>query len=68
MQYVYRKLKGRIKEVFGTQANFALVIGLSRNSVCKKLKGKSEFSQSDIERWAKFLNIERKDFGEFFFM
>ncbi|MBD5543758.1 MAG: DUF739 family protein [Lachnospiraceae bacterium] len=68
MQYAYKKLKGRIKEVFGTQAAFAESVGLSKNSVSKKLTGKTEFTQSDIEKWAKLLNIERKDFGEFFFM
>lgn len=67
MKYAYRKLKGRITEVFGTQAEFAKVLGLSKNSVSKKLTGKTEFSQSDVERWAKLLNIERKDYGEFFF-
>lgn len=68
MRYAYRKLKGRIKEVFGTQAAFSKVLGLSKNSVSKKLTGKSEFSQSDVERWAELLNIERFEYGEFFYM
>lgn len=54
-------------EVFGTQAAFAEVLGLSKNSMCKKLKGKSSFKQSDIERWAALLGIDRAEFGEFFF-
>lgn len=67
MPYAYNKLKGRITEVFGTQAAFAKAVGLSKNSVSKKLSGKTEFSQSDVERWAKLLHIERCDYGEFFY-
>lgn len=67
MPYTYNKLKGRITEVFGTQANFAKAVGLSKNSVSKKLAGKTEFSQSDVERWANLLHIERRAFGEFFY-
>lgn len=67
MRYEYRKLRGRITEIFGTQAAFALALGLSKNSVSKKLTGKTEFSQSDVEQWAKLLNIQRSDYGEFFY-
>ena len=35
--YDYRKLRGRIREMFGTQANFAKKIGLSEVSVSNKL-------------------------------
>lgn len=67
MSYSYNKLKGRIVERYGTHANLARRIGISKNSMSKKLTGKTEFSQSDIEDWAGLLNIERKDYGEFFF-
>lgn len=65
--YQYRKLRGRIIELYGTQTAFAKAIELSCNSVSKKLKVKTEFSQSDIEKWANLLNIERKDYGEYFY-
>lgn len=67
MKYSYRKLRGRITEFFGTQEAFAKAINLSKNSVSKKLTGKTEFSQSDVELWAKVLSIERCDYGEFFY-
>lgn len=67
MQYKYRKLKGRIKELYGTQKAFSKKVGLSANSVSMKLTGKCGFSQSDIELWSKFLKIERENFGEYFF-
>lgn len=67
MQYAYRKLRGRITEIFGSQAAFADAVGLSRNSVSKKLTGKTEFTQSEIERWAKLLGIKREEYVEYFF-
>lgn len=67
MQYAYRKLRGRITEVFGTQAAFALALGISKISVSKKLNGKTEFSQSDVEQWAELLHINRCEYGEFFY-
>lgn len=67
MNYSYSKLKGRIVELYGTQGNLAKKLGISKNSMSKKLTGKTEFTQSDIEQWAELLNIERKDYGEFFF-
>lgn len=63
----YRKLRYRISELFLTQTAFAMAIGLSRNTITNKLMGKSKFSQADIEKWAKLLRIDRKDFGEYFF-
>lgn len=67
MPYAYNKLRGRIVEVFGTQAAFAKALGISRNSVSKKLAGKTEFSQSDVERWAKLLGIEKWEYGFIFY-
>ncbi|MDE7131320.1 MAG: DUF739 family protein [Lachnospiraceae bacterium] len=65
--YSYNKLKGRIVELYGTQVNFAKKLGISKNSISKKLTGKTEFSQSDIEKWAVLLDIERGEYEEYFF-
>lgn len=67
MAYQYSKLKGRIIEKYGTQGKFAEAIGLSENSTSKKLKGLFGLSQEDMEAWAKLLDIDRDDFGEYFF-
>lgn len=67
MAYSYNKLKGKIVELYGTQGNLAKKIGISKNSMSKKLTGKTEFSQSDIEKWAELLEIEKRDYGEYFF-
>lgn len=61
------KLKGRIVERYGTQANFASKLGISKNSMSKKLTCKTEFSQTGIIRWAELLGIEKGEYEEYFF-
>lgn len=67
MSYEYNKLRGRIIEKYGTQENFAEAIGLSTNSMSRKMTGKSGFSQEDIELWSEKLEIKQAEYGEYFF-
>jgi transcriptional regulator with XRE-family HTH domain len=65
--FKYAKLRGRIKEKFGTQGNFAKALGISQISVSRKLTGKVAFSSDDIEKWCKLLEIPIKEAGLYFF-
>lgn len=67
MKYKYLKLRGRITEKYENQGKFAEVLGLSENSLSKKLTGKSGFSQEDIEKWSVLLEIPKEDYGAYFF-
>ena len=67
MNYKYNKLRGRIIEKYGTQEKFAEAIGLSTNSMSKKMTGKSGFSQEDIESCSEKLEIAQAEYGEYFF-
>ncbi len=67
MTYTYSKLKGRIIELYGTQRNFAKKLGISQNSLSKKLTCKMEFSQKDIIKWSNLLGINKDEYGEYFF-
>lgn len=67
MPYSYDKLRGRIIEKYGSQENYAKKLGLSVNSVSKKMNGKSGFSQKDMIRWAELLDIDTDDYGSYFF-
>lgn len=67
MAFVYRKLRGRIVEKYETQANFAAALGLSEVALSHKLCGKTEFSQSDIVRWAELLELVPEDYAAYFF-
>lgn len=67
MEYTYKKLKGKIKEVYDTQSAFAKALGLSENSLSNKLNGKIGLSQEDIELWSELLNIDKAEIGTYFF-
>lgn len=63
----YNKLRGRIVEVFGSQAAFSKSIGLSEQSITSKLNGRVKFSQDDILDWCRALRIDQHDIGLYFF-
>lgn len=67
MSFKYNKLKGRIVEIFGTQAAFSKSIGVSEQTITAKLAGRSMFSQDDIINWCKALLIDQNDIGLYFF-
>lgn len=67
MGYEYRKLKGKIKEEYGSQSSFAKALGLSENSLSNKLNGKIGLSQNDIELWSELLHVDRADYASFYF-
>jgi len=66
-KYDYRKLRGRIKEVVGTEGEFAKKINRSHNYLTSVFCGKSYFSQKDISKGADVLSIEENDIGSYFF-
>lgn len=67
MKYKYKKLRLRIVEKYDTIGNFADVLGLSINSVSRKLNCKSSFSQKDMVEWGELLDIRASDYGIYFF-
>nr|DAM64551.1 MAG TPA: Protein of unknown function (DUF739) [Caudoviricetes sp.] len=67
MAYNYRKLLGKIIEVFSTQANFAKKIGLSERSLSLKLNGKVDWKQSEIVRAIALLGIDKSEIDVYFF-
>jgi len=67
MAFEYKKLRGRIRELFDSEGNFAEAIGISKQSMSLKLNCKTGFSQEDIELWAKKLNIDSAEYAAYFF-
>ncbi len=45
----YSKLRGKIKEVFGTQAKFAKAMGMSTVTLSAKLNGTVQFTAPEIK-------------------
>lgn len=67
LKFDYSKLQGRIKEVCGTQAVFALEMRLSERTISLKLNGVNDWRQGEIERACKVLNISPKEISSYFF-
>ena len=67
MAWDYSKLKGKIKEVYGTQDNFAKAIGISRVSLSLRLNNNLEFSQNEIARALLALNADQSQLIDFFY-
>ena len=65
--YDYRKLRGKIREVFGTQSVFARELGLSEVSLSAKLNNAVEWTQEEIETSVYILDIPWKELPEYFF-
>ena len=57
----YAKLRGKIREVFGTQEAFAVAMGMSTVTLSQKLNGKLEWKTSEIANACDLLGIPLKD-------
>lgn len=64
---LYRKLRGRIKERYGTQAAFAYAMGLNPSTLSSKLRGKTDWTRGGIEKACELLDIDWKDIPDYFF-
>lgn len=65
--YRYDKLRGRIVEKYGTQKAFAEALNVSENSLSLKMNCKTEFSQTDMDKFAKLLEIPLSEYSAYFF-
>ena len=64
----YSKLRGKIKEVFRTQAAFADVMKMSTVSLSEKLNNKTQFRQKEIDRACDLLQISKDEIPTYFFI
>lgn len=67
MPFDYSKLRGKIKEVYNTQADFATALGMSRGSLSQRLNNILDFTQTEMEQAARLLNFEKEDIPSYFF-
>lgn len=67
MVYDYSKLRGLIREVFGTQAAFAVAIGTSPCSISKKLNNKSEWTKKEMNKSSEVLGFHADEIPQYFF-
>ena len=65
--YDYSKLRGRIKEKFGTQSEFSKRLGLSEVSVSNKLNNIVDWGQEEMESAIDILEIPSSEIHAYFF-
>ena len=67
IKYDYSKLKGKIKEQFSNQAEFANKLEMSSTSLSYKLNNKSVFNQDHIEKAIEIFNLSAQETIDYFF-
>jgi transcriptional regulator with XRE-family HTH domain len=67
MTWDYSKLRGRIKEICGTQDNFAERLGMGRVSLSQRLNNMLEFTQDEIYHACDILSIDMQEIDTYFF-
>lgn len=63
----YDKLKGKIREVFGSQSAFADAMDKDNSTISLKLNGKSEWNRAEIEKACHLLKIDISEVPAYFF-
>ncbi len=61
---INKKLKARIFEKFGTQADFAEVIEVNEATISRVVRGRERPSESERKRWSKALSCKPEDLFE----
>lgn len=67
MSFNYSKLRGRIKEKYETQENFAQKMGVSRTTLSQKLNNINEFTQQEINKAVELLDLPVEEIPVYFF-
>lgn len=57
MEYNFDKLKGKIKEIYDTQNDFAIAMDMAPNTLSSKLNNNSFFSSDEISKAIELLRI-----------
>lgn len=63
----FSKLRGRIKEIYGTQTAFALAMLMNEATLSNKLNNNVEFAPKEIVRACILLNINLNEVDVYFF-
>lgn len=66
-RFDYSKLRGKIKEVFGTQKSFCNAMRMNGATLSAKLGNKTPFSQDEILKARRLLGLGAIDIPDYFF-
>ena len=67
MNFIHNKLKGRIIEILGSNQAFIQKMKISNASFYGKINGEKEFTDEEIYKACKILQINPTDVYEYFF-
>ena len=67
VEFDYSALRGKIVEKFGSQKEFAAALGLSERTLSMKLNNKVYFTQDEMSKTAKLLDVKIGRLKEYFF-
>jgi hypothetical protein len=67
MAYDYAKLRGRIREVYGTQEAFACAMKMSPATLSQKLNNRVDWSREEMDRACELLCIPLEEVPLYFF-
>lgn len=67
MSASYAKLRGKIKEIYGTQDKFANAMEMDRSTLSFKLNGKSDWTRQEIKKSCSLLCIPIVEVYAYFF-
>lgn len=65
--YNYSKLRGKIRELYGSEKEFASALGISDTALSLVLNNKAQFRQDQIRKSCTLLKITPNKIGENFF-
>ena len=67
MEWKYDKLRGKIKEICGTQDAFVEKLGIGGVSLSQRLNNQLEFSQDEMFKACEILDIDLSELSTYFF-
>lgn len=67
MAFDFSKLRGRIKEQFGSEKALAVALGWAPGRLSARLNNKIMFDSEEIVLIARLLNIPDEEIGAYFF-
>ena len=62
----FAKLRGRIREKFGTEVAFADAMGMDRGTISRKLRGVSPWKMPEVKKACELLDIPDSEMSDFF--
>ena len=68
MKFNNSKLRGKIRENFGSEYAFGEALGMALSTLSGKLNNKSEFTRSEILSIGKLLNLKKEEVYDVFFL